>query len=161
MDLCWRVLARRAELGEYDATGVAAARDRDPDPDRDVWALAVRAALPDPKAKQEAWQPLMADRSIGRTKARKLLTRMFWRPGQAEVLRPFTERYLSVMRGFGGGMLTGMSLVADMYPAEVGDQEFLAASVALVEEGTLMPLIRDGLVHGNDLLARQLRARAR
>ncbi|HET8559583.1 MAG TPA: aminopeptidase N [Marmoricola sp.] len=160
MELCWRVLARRAELGQYDADAVAAARDRDPDPDREVWALAVRAALPEAAAKEEAWHPLMVERTIARTKARRLLVRMFWRPAQADVLRPFAGRYLSVMRGFAGGMLGGMSLVSDMFPAAVGDAEFLAASVAVAEDDAVPPVIRQGLVHGNDALARQLRSRA-
>ncbi len=159
MELCWRVLARRAELGEYDADEVVAARDRDPDPDASVWALAVRAACAEPDAKEEVWQPLMVDRKIARTKARKLLTRSFWRPGQADLLRPFAQRYLSVMRDLGGGMLSGMSLVAEMFPAAVGDREFLAVSTAVAGEESITPLVRQGLVLGNDLLARQLRAR--
>ena len=46
IDLAWRVLARRAALGEYDADAVAALLERDPDPDAAVRAVAVRAARP-------------------------------------------------------------------------------------------------------------------
>ena len=45
-DLAWRVQARRAALGEYDADAVAALLERDPDPDAAVRAVAVRAARP-------------------------------------------------------------------------------------------------------------------
>jgi aminopeptidase N len=159
MELRWRVLARRAELGEYDADEVAAARAEDPDPDARVWALAVRAALPDAAAKEDAWQPLMVERRIARTSARKLVTRMFWRPGQEQVLRPFADRYLAAMRDLDRGMLTMMSLVPEMYPAVVGDQGFLEQSRAVAEDPSVTPLIRQRLVFGNDLLARQLRSR--
>ncbi|HET8602802.1 MAG TPA: aminopeptidase N [Marmoricola sp.] len=157
--LQWRVLARRAEVGEYDADEAAAAEARDPDPDAAVWALAVRAARPEVAAKEEAWQPLMVERAIARTEARRLLTRMFWRPAQADLLRPFADRYLEVMRGFDGGMLSGMSLIADMFPDVVGDEDFLVASAAVTENDAVMPLVRQGLMRGNDVLARQLRAR--
>ena len=160
MGLRWRVLARRAELGEYDADGVAAALARDPDPDARVWALAVRAAVPDAAAKDEVFRPLMVERSIARTKARKLVTRMFWRPGQEGVLRPFADRYLAVMGDLDRGMLTLMALVPDMYPAAVGDHDFLEASWAMAADETVAPLIRQRLVHGSDLLARQLRSRS-
>jgi aminopeptidase N len=161
LELRWRVLARRAELGEYDADGVATALADDPDPDADVWALAVRAAVPEVAAKEEVWRPLMGEHRLGRTKARRLVTRMFWRPGQRELLRPFAERYLEALRGLGGGMLSGKSLAVDMYPAAVGDAEFLARSAALAGEDSASPVVRQVLVHGNDLLARQLRSRER
>ena len=159
LELRWRVLARRAELGEYDADGVAAALADDPDPDAKVWALAVRAAMPDASAKDEVFRPLMVERSIARTKARKLVSLMFWRPGQEDVLRPFADRYLSVMRDLDRGMLTLMALVPEMYPAAVGDEKFLQESATMADDITLPPLVRQRLVHGNDLLARQLRSR--
>jgi aminopeptidase N len=158
-ELRWRMLARRAELGEYDAAAVAAALEQDPDPDARVWALAVRTARPDAAAKEEAWQPLMVDLRIARTKARKLLTRMFWRPGQRELLQPFTGRYLETMRDLDRGMLTMMSLVPEMYPTAVADEAFLTEATAVADDPAVTPLIRHELTFANDALARQLRSR--
>jgi hypothetical protein len=57
-------------------------------------------------------------------------------------------------------MLTMMALVPEMYPAAVADQAFLDEATTVAADPALAPLIQQGLVHGNDLLARRLRSRS-
>ena len=56
VDLRWRRLQRLAALGRLAGGEVEALQEQDPDPDAALRALAVRAALPDPAAKEATWQ---------------------------------------------------------------------------------------------------------
>jgi aminopeptidase N len=158
-DLAWRVLARRAELGEYDDAHVVALEARDPDPEGWVYALAVRTAREDLAAKEAAWQALMVERRVPRTPGRDLLVHSFWLPRQAELLRPFAQRYLAAVRAMEGGLLATMSLAFTMYPWSVADEDFLVEAERVAQDPAVPPLARQTLVRGNDILARQLRSR--
>ena len=62
--------------------------DRDPDPDCASRAVAVTAARPDEAAKAEAWRQLFEVRSVQAGYPTFQVARAFWRPGQAELVRP-------------------------------------------------------------------------
>ncbi|HEY6932470.1 MAG TPA: aminopeptidase N [Marmoricola sp.] len=158
-DLAWRVLTRKAELGEYDDAHLVALDARDPDPESWIYALAVRTAREDLAAKEAAWQALMVERRVPRTPGRELLVHSFWLPSQAELLRPFAQRYLAAVRAMEGGLLATMSLAFTMYPWAVADEDFLAQAERVAQDPAVPPLAQQTLVRGNDLLARQLRSR--
>ena len=159
-DLAWRVQARRAALGEYDADAVAALLERDPDPDAAVRAVAVRAARPEESAKAEAWTELFERRSVPAGSPTYAVASAFWRPAQHELLVPWAHRFLDeVERLPAGGMLAVMSLLRGMTPV-VGDQAYLQRARELAERPDQVPFARTTLLNGVDSLTRMLRARS-
>jgi aminopeptidase N len=159
VDLAWRVLVRRAALGDHDPAAVEALLERDPDPDATVRALGVTAARADDDAKAEAWDRIFRERSVPAGPPLAELAGSFWRPVQHELLLPWTQRYLDeVARLAGGGMLAVGGLVRATFPT-TGDEAFLeqAREVALAPDQN--PTVRATLLNGADTLERVLRAR--
>jgi aminopeptidase N len=157
VDLQWRALVRQAQLATVDTAEVDALRERDPDPDSWLRALEVRAAAPEPDAKEEVWQTLLGRTvpvgSVGKVAA------AFWRPDQAEVLQPFAERYVEALPRFHeGGMIPAMVYSVRLFPlvgiegADVDRIEQAAADAA--------PVVRKEVVERADLVRRMLRARS-
>ncbi len=92
-DLAWRLLARRAELGEAVDEAVASLLERDPDPEARFRALAVRASQPLEAGKTEAWTALLDERSVPAGGPIREVASRFWRPGQTELLLPWAHRW--------------------------------------------------------------------
>ncbi len=160
VDLAWRVLARRAELGDHDQAAVTALQEADPDPESWVRALGVRAAQPDATSKQEVWSALMVDRTVPMGQPLIQLGGLFWRPGQVELLEPYADRYLDALPDLAsGGMLTGGGLIRLLFPYAVGDEAFLDRALALATATGTHPFVRQNLLTGTDTLRRMLAAR--
>ncbi len=160
VDLAWRVAARRAELGRYDADAVNALLARDPDPDARYRALGVRGARPLAEAKAEVWEAVMLERSVPVGMGLIALAGLFWRASQAELLQPWTVRYLDqVTRLGGGGMLSLGSILRGMFPTPVADQAFLARAEELAASPDTHPAARSTLLAGCDTVRRILDAR--
>jgi aminopeptidase N len=159
IDLLWRLLVRQSERGQDDPEQVQALLDRDPDPDAWVRALQVTAARPDPAAKDEVWTQLFDKRSVPAGGPIQNTAAAFWRPGQTELLMPYTHRYLDEMTHvLGGGMLSRLSLVRSMLPV-IGDDEFVARAQTLADAPETNPTVRSIVLTGLDSLARMMRAR--
>ena len=159
VDLAWRVLVRRAALGDHDPAAVEALLERDPDPDASVRALGVTAARADDDAKAEAWERIFGDRSVPAGPPLAELCRSFWRPVQHELLLPWTQRYLDeVVKLASGGMLAASGLVRSAFPT-TGDAAFLERARAVALEPDQNPTVRATLLAGADTLERMLRAR--
>jgi aminopeptidase N len=160
VDLAWRVLARRAELGEDVDAAAAALEERDPDPEARFSALAVLASLDDEAAKAEVWRALMVDRRVPAGTLRRTVINRFWRPLQTDVLAPYPDRYLEVLDGFGSaGMLGALGLVRGMYPYAVVDEGFLARATTAATAPGVSPTVRTALLLGTDVGTRMLSAR--
>ncbi|NGN94610.1 aminopeptidase N [Nocardioides sp. KC13] len=159
IQVAWRLLGRRAELGDYDAEAVAALEARDPDPESWVSALAVRTAQPLTEAKEEAWQVTMVERRLPRTDSAYTLSSAFWRPGQDEVLAPYAQRYLDAVAAIRGGGLLAFGLQLRFYPAQAGEDVAAAARTAC-EGDTLVPFVRQTVIRLADVHSRQVAARA-
>ena len=160
VDLAWRLLARRAELGDLDDAAVTALQDADPDPESWVRALGVRAAQPDAATKDEVWTALMVDRTVPMGQPLIQLGGLFWRPGQAALLQPYAGRYLDALPGLASaGMLTGGGLIRLLFPYAVGDEEFLARARAMAADPASHPTVRQNLLTATDTLDRMLAAR--
>jgi aminopeptidase N len=159
VDLSWRLLVRRAERGQQDPEQVQALLDRDPDPDAWVRALQVTAARPDAAAKDEVWAELFDKRSVPAGGPTAATAAAFWRPGQTELLMPYTHRYLDEMTHvLDGGMLSRLSLVRAMLPV-IGDDEFVDRAQQLADAPDTNPTVRSIVLTGLDSLARMRRAR--
>ena len=158
VDLAWRVLARRAAMGSYDEAASEALLARDPDPDAAVRALGVRAALPDPAAKDAVWAEVFDKRSVPAGGVFDVAP-LFWQPGQSSILLPYAHRYLEEARSLsGGGMLVQMALMRAMMPT-VADDEVLARGQATASSPDLSPVVRSTILTGWDSLARMQRAK--
>ena len=161
LDLGWRVLARRSELGDLDDDAVRALEEADPDPEAWVRALGVRAAHPDAERKQEAWTALVDELRVPMGQPLIQVGQLFWRPGQADLLQPFAHRYLDVLPDLAtGGLLMAGAMIRLLFPYAVADQEFLARAEDVAHAPGAHPAVRQNLLTGTDTLRRMLAARA-
>ena len=161
LDLGWRVLARRSELGDLDDAAVRALEEADPDPEAWVRALGVRAAHPDAERKQEAWTALVDELRVPMGQPLIQVGQLFWRPGQADLLQPFAHRYLDVLPELAtGGLLMAGAMIRLLFPYAVADQAFLARAEDVAHAPGAHPAVRQNLLTGTDTLRRMLAARA-
>ena len=159
VDLQWRLLQRKAELGgEVDDDQVRRLVDRDPDPESWVRALCVRAATPKAEDKAAVWQALTADRSVPISSVAKVTT-AFWAPGHGELLRPYAERYLELLPHLhAGGMIPAMTYAGRLFPPVGIDADYPArAQEAAV---SVAPIVHKRLVERADEVRRMLVARS-
>jgi aminopeptidase N len=157
VDLRWRVLVRKAELGGETAAEASHLLDRDPDPDARFRALTVRAAAPDAAEKAAMWQALAVDRRIPVGYVNQVAT-AFWRPGQDDLLAPYADRYLDLVPDLDrGGMTTAMAFTNRLFPVFGVDAAFLdRAREAAVSAA---PVVGKSLTERADLVRRMLRSR--
>ena len=127
-DLTWRMLARRAELGDLDRAAADALLTADPDPDAHIRHLMVLAQAPDTESKDEVWKAFFVDRSVPASRETLVLGQMFWRSAQHELLEPYTYRYLDELTRMAGGLLNQGVVIRAMYPQGVGDAAFADAA---------------------------------
>jgi len=157
VDLQWRALVRKAELGADTSAEVNALLTRDPDPDAWVRALAVQAAQPDADTKAAVWKSLALDRSvpIGSFNA---VASTFWRPGQQDLLAPYAEKYLELLPHFDqGGMIPAMVYTNRLFPVFAISEDFIERSRHAAEDAA--PVVRKVLTERSDLVQRMLRSR--
>ncbi|MBS2937926.1 aminopeptidase N [Nocardioides sp. J2M5] len=159
LDLAWRCAVRRSELGDLDEDRVARLLESDPDPDAGMRRLAVLAAHPTVEAKEEVWKAFFVDYAVPASRETLVLGSTFWRPGQAELLAPFTHRYLDELHMLKGGLLNQGLTIRAMYPLGAGDETFLAAAEAAADDTSLMAYARNQLRSNSFVLGRVLAAR--
>jgi aminopeptidase N len=157
LDLRWRALIRKAELGGDTAAERIELRERDPDPDAWVRELSVRAATPDADEKAAVWQSMAVDRVVPISSV-VLVATAFWRREQGDLLRPYTERYLEALPDLHrGGMIQAANYTYNLFPPVAVDEDYLkraeAASAASV------PVVHKTLRERADIVRRMLRTR--
>ncbi|PUA79226.1 aminopeptidase N [Nocardioides currus] len=158
-DLAWRMLIRRAELGQRDDDAVDRLLERDADPDAGIKRLKVLAASPDQEAKEAVWRAFFVDYAVPASRDTLELGAIFWRPGQFELLAPYTHRYLEELPVLKGGMLNQGVVIRAMYPHAVGDESFLTAALAASEDESISLYARNQLRAQSFVLGRLHRAR--
>jgi hypothetical protein len=159
-DLAWRLLSRRAELGDHDEEAVRRLMEVDPDPESWARALEVNGARDDADAKAEVWQAVMVDRRVPAGNVFPIATR-FWRPLQRDVLRPYADEFLDTVKDLhGGALLTLGPIVRGMVPFAVADQEWLDRASSVAASDKTHPAIAANLTFTLDRVRRQLAARA-
>jgi aminopeptidase N len=157
VDLQWRALVRKAELGGETAEETRQLLERDPDPDAQFWGYAVRAAAGDAAAKETAWQALAVDRAVPVGSFGKV-AKAFWRPGQDEVLAPYAERYLALLPSLDrGGMIPAMYYTSQLFPLFAVDEAFLDRVQQTAEQAA--PVVAKTALTRIDEVRRMLRSR--
>ncbi|MFE7315037.1 aminopeptidase N [Streptomyces sp. NPDC057555] len=135
--LRWRILGRLATLGATTPAAIDAELARDQSATGREGAARCRAALPDPAAKQAAWDALFTTDPAAEL-SNYLFTATasgFWSAEQQDLLRPYVARYFTA----------APALAARRGPALAGAAGRYAFPAVLVEEATLR--------HGEDCLA--------
>jgi aminopeptidase N len=159
VDLQWRLLARQAELGgDLDEEQVRRLLDRDPDPESWVRRLTVRAATPTAEAKEEVWQAIAVDRSVPISSVGQVAA-AFWSPGHVELLKPYAERYLTLLPTLhAGGMSPALVNTGRLFPLFGIDTDYFAR--AQEEASSAVPVVRKRLLERTDEVRRMLVARS-
>ncbi|MER6627091.1 aminopeptidase N [Streptomyces sp. NPDC000987] len=159
-DLRWRVLSRLAVLGAVDEAAIAAELKRDPSATGQEGAARCRAALPDPDAKQRAWDSMFAGDDL----SNYLFTATaqgFWQPEQADLVRAYVPRYyddaVTVAARRGPAIAAAAGRFA--FPAHAVDAENLRLGEECLREADPVPALRRRLTDELDDLARALRVR--
>ena len=146
LDLGWRRLVRLAALGRLPSDEVAALQARDPDPDVWVRALSVRAAQPSAAAKDEVWDAVVVTPRVPLGDVSEVAA-AFWQPDQAELLRPFAERYLDVLPTLGdAGMIQSLAVGNRMFPVVGADRAFVERAdelAAAIREPVVARILRE------------------
>jgi aminopeptidase N len=159
VDLQWRQLIRLAELGEYDADDIAALDRRDPNPDAWARALAVSAARPDADAKEDVWTRIVEKHDVPMESLGEV-SQAFWRPTQAELVRPFAQRFLDAIPTMHSeGMLAAMATAGTMFPRFGVRADYVDEVIATAQGDGVSPLVTARVLEMADRLRRQLVAR--
>ncbi|MEU3513564.1 aminopeptidase N [Streptomyces longwoodensis] len=157
IDLQWRILVRKAQLGSPTAAEAQALLDRDPDPDAWVSRLQVRAATPDAAEKKAVWQTLVTDRAVPIASVQSIAT-LFWSAGQDELLRPHTEAYFDLVRTVHrSGTMPAGTYTKSLFPVFGIDLTFVERAQDLAAH--VVPVVRTNLLDRADRMRRILRSR--
>jgi aminopeptidase N len=163
-ELRWLLLRRLAAAGRAGDAVIDAELARNPAPAGQRNAAACRAAIPDARHKEAAWQQLIGGR-LG-VDGLYLVAQGFALPEQAGLLTPYATRYLPTLREIWptrGGHLR--VLLGDLlFPYPAASQELLAQIDEFLAAGPADPASDPGmarvLTERRDALQRALRSRA-
>ncbi|MCX4975341.1 aminopeptidase N [Streptomyces sp. NBC_00620] len=159
-ELRWRILGRLAVLGAIDDAVIDAELVQDPSATGQEGAARCRAALPDPQAKQAAWEAMFTNDDL----SNYLFTATaqgFWQPEQADLVREYVERFwpdavaLAARRGPAIAEAAGRWA----FPVHAVAPETLALGEACLRDADPIPALRRKLADQLDDLARALRVR--
>ncbi|GIG71108.1 aminopeptidase N [Phytomonospora endophytica] len=159
-DLRWAVLYRLVVLGHADEAAIAAEAGRDPSAQGTEWAARIRAALPTPEAKAEAWRLLTGGEQVSGRIALSIADG-FWHPEQTEVCAPYVERYFTEIPAIFGLLSpqVGTAVVRSAYPSCVVSEATAVAAGKLLGDEPLPPALRRTLIDATDELRRALAVR--
>jgi aminopeptidase N len=160
-DLRWTVLWRLAALGHVTEADIAAEEARDGTSKGQLAAATARAALPTAEAKAAAWQ-LAAEDSAASAHLLDATVAGFWQPEQADLLRPYGERYFDLLPALwrNRGPQVSVTLAQGLYPLVLADDDTAARSAARLADDGLHPAARRILLEQTDHLHRARAARA-
>jgi aminopeptidase N len=164
-DLRWRVVTALATAGHIDADGTAtpfidAEVQRDPTAAGKRHGAQAAAARPQPQVKEEAWTTVVEDDTLANVTARAIIAGIA-APGQAELLRPFTDRYFQAIPGVWARRSSevAQTVVIGLYPHWDITEEGVAAADTFLSEPELPPALRRLVLEGQAGVKRSLRAR--
>ncbi|MER5353687.1 aminopeptidase N [Kitasatospora sp. NPDC002551] len=159
-DLRWLLLLRLCVHGAAGEPEIAAALAADPSSTGEEGAARCRAALPDPGAKEAAWQALFhgeLSNYLASATAEGL-----WQPEQADLLDELTVRYFTELGPAAArrGPALARVLTAVGFPVFAATERTVRAAEACLADPDLTAAARRGLVDRLDTLRRAVRARA-
>ena len=161
-DLRWSILAALAALGAADLAQIEAEAARDRTARGEQEAVRCRAALPDPAAKQWAWQLVTTDR-VRSNRILQAAAEGFWRSGQEELTAGYVARYFTEIPATAAWRSQQLlaSVATAAYPRYAVSPETLAAARDCLAREDLHPVVRRAVVDATDDLRRALLARER
>ncbi|MGW1838003.1 aminopeptidase N [Streptomyces sp. NPDC002067] len=162
-ELRWRILARLATLGALAPERIDEELARDPSATGTEGAARCRAALPDPAAKEAAWQALFTT-DADAAPSNYLFTATatgFWASEQHDLLRPYVARFFTdaVTLATHRGPALAEAATRHAFPTPFIDDETLHLGHTCLATDTPTPALRRGLTDQLDDLARALRIR--
>jgi aminopeptidase N len=165
-DLRWRIVTALAASGDIDSDGLAtpfidAEAERDPTAAGKRQAAQASAARPQPAVKEAAWQQVIEDDTLANITARSIIGG-FVRPGQAELLQPFRNRYFEAISGVWERRSSevAQTVVIGLYPSWDISQAGLDAADEFLSDPEVPPALRRLVLEGRAGVERALRARA-
>ncbi|TJZ51039.1 aminopeptidase N [Streptomyces piniterrae] len=166
-ELRWRILHRLATLGAQPLDDLRTAIDteltRDPSATGHEGAARCHAALPDPAAKQAAWDALFTT-ADGKALSNYLFTATasgFWNPEQHDLLRPYVARYFTDAPALAAHRGAALAEAAGRhaFPTHIDDTTLHLGRTCLTEADPT-PALRRKLIDQLDDLQRALAVRA-
>jgi aminopeptidase N len=164
-DLRWRIVTALAAAGAIDADGpetpvIDAEIQRDPTSTGKRHGAQAATARPQSAVKEAAWITVIEDDALANITARSIIGG-FYEPGQAELLKPFTERYFAAVSGVWQRRSSevAQTVVIGLYPSWDISDEGIAAADAFLADPELPPALRRLVLEGRAGIERSLRAR--
>jgi aminopeptidase N len=164
-DLRWRIVTALAAAGDIDANGpqtpfIDAEVERDPTAAGKRHGAQASAARPQLAVKEKAWSQVIEDDTLPNITARSIIGG-FVEPGQAELLKPFTERYFAAIRGVWQRRSSevAQTVVIGLYPSLDISDDGIAAADRFLADPELPPALRRLVLEGRAGVERSLRAR--
>ncbi len=164
-DLRWRIVTALAGNGYLDADGVPAPfidaeAGNDPTAAGRRSAAAASAARPQTAVKEAAWQQVIEDDTLANITARAIITGIV-APGQAEILRPFTQRYFDVIGSVWERRSSevAQTVVIGLYPSWDISPGAVEAADAFLADSEVPPALRRLVIEGRAGVLRSLKAR--
>ncbi|MBV8295027.1 MAG: aminopeptidase N [Mycobacterium sp.] len=164
-DLRWRIVTALAAAGDIDADGpetpfIDAEVQRDPTAAGKRQGAQASAARPQLAVKEKAWSQVIEDDTLPNITARSIIGG-FVEPGQAELLKPFTERYFAAISGVWQRRSSevAQTVVIGLYPSLDISDDGIAAADRFLADPELPPALRRLVLEGRAGIERSLRAR--
>jgi aminopeptidase N len=164
-DLRWRIVTALAAAGDIDADGlqtpfIDAEVQRDPTAAGKRQGAQASAARPQLAVKEQAWSQVIEDDTLANITARSIIGG-FIEPGQAELLKPFTERYFAAIRGVWQRRSSevAQTVVIGLYPSTDISDDGIAAADRFLADPDVPPALRRLVLEGRAGIERSLRAR--
>jgi aminopeptidase N len=161
-DLRWSLLSRLAAHGRVGTAEIDAELRRDDTAAGRRHAAAVRAALPDPAAKDLAWAAVMENDDTHNAELSAIIGG-FQQPNQRDLLAHYAQRYFDELATVWESRTgdTARTIAEGMFPFLVIEQSTVELVDRYLEASKPPSGLRRILLEHRDTLARALRARAR
>ncbi|HWM72178.1 MAG TPA: aminopeptidase N, partial [Nocardioides sp.] len=161
-DLRWLLLNGLARTGRAEEERIAAELANDSTISGQEYAAACRAARPTAEAKAAAWEQVMVDPDVPNETHRNVAM-SFNKPGQAEVLQPYVEKYLASVASTWDrlGNAKGSVALEHTFPRLLASAELLATLDAWLETASANPSALRKVTEGRADVARALAAQAK
>jgi aminopeptidase N len=165
-DLRWRIVTGLAAAGVIDADSaespfIDAEGQQDPTAAGQRHALEASTARPQAAVKESAWEEVTEDDSLPNVTARSMVG-AFVRPGQHELLQPFSAKYFGAISGVWQRRSSevAQTVVIGLYPSWDISEAGLDAADSFLADPDVPPSLRRLVLEGRASVERALRARA-
>jgi aminopeptidase N len=165
-DLRWRIVTGLAAAGVIDADSaespfIDAEAQQDPTAAGQRHALEASTARPQAAVKESAWEEVIEDDTLPNVTARSMVG-AFVRPGQHELLQPFSAKYFGAISGVWERRSSevAQTVVIGLYPSWDISEAGLDAADSFLADPDVPPSLRRLVLEGRAGVERALRARA-